>query len=109
MCYITVCLFVVILCLVLCSHGGKVNHYLVAMDFNTKRLTINGEQFFDHLPELVEVRRHFVTVSLSNCQLELAFLLLQDLSTDVVRYPFCFVLVILSCVGLHLLLFHVNQ
>ena len=31
------------------------NHYLVAMDFSTKKLTINGERYFDHLPQLVQV------------------------------------------------------
>ena len=38
-----------------CSYEGKVNHYLVAMDFSTKKLTINGEKYFNHLPELVQV------------------------------------------------------
>ena len=36
-----------------CSSGGKINHYLVA--FANKKLTINGEQYFDNLPELVKV------------------------------------------------------
>ena len=32
------------------------SHYLVAMDFRTRKLTINGEKFFETLPVLVEVR-----------------------------------------------------
>ena len=31
------------------------NHYLVAMDFSSKKLTIDGTKYFSHLPELVKV------------------------------------------------------
>ena len=30
-------------------------HYLVAMNFKDRKLTVNGEMFFDNLPGLVEV------------------------------------------------------
>lgn len=55
-----ICLFVCALCVcarVSCSFEGKINHYLVAMDFTTKKLTINGERYFDSLPELVQVSK----------------------------------------------------
>ena len=37
------------------SHGGKVNHYLIAMDSTSKNLTLNGDKYFAHLPALVQV------------------------------------------------------
>ena len=46
-----------------CSCEGKINHYLVAMDFTSKKLTINGEQYFESLPELVQVSQGHMTVT----------------------------------------------
>jgi c-src tyrosine kinase len=36
------------------SHKGAVNHYLIAMDFSTRKLTISGKRYFSTLLELVE-------------------------------------------------------
>ncbi len=41
-----------ILCL---SDGGRISHYLVAMEFSKKKLTINGNNYYNNLPELVQV------------------------------------------------------
>ena len=37
------------------SYGGLVKHYLVAMNFKKRRLTIDGKDYLDNLYELVEV------------------------------------------------------
>ena len=39
----------------LCSYGSLVKHYLVAMNFKKRRLTIDGKDYLDNLYELVEV------------------------------------------------------
>ena len=39
----------------LCSCGGVVKHYLVAMNFKKRRMTIDGKDYLDNLYELVEV------------------------------------------------------
>ena len=41
--------------LINCSYKGGVMHYLVAVSFRDRKLTVNGEMFFDNLPALVEV------------------------------------------------------
>ena len=38
------------------SCKGKVNHYLVATDFRTRKLTIDGKIYCQNLPSLVEVK-----------------------------------------------------
>ena len=40
-----------------------VNHYLVAMDFSTRKLTITGKRYFSTLLELVDVSHVTVTWS----------------------------------------------
>ncbi len=52
---VCVCIFICLCVRISCSCGGKINHYLVAMDFTSKKLTINGEEYFDNLLELVQV------------------------------------------------------
>lgn len=53
-------------CDVDCSCDGKINHYLVAMDFTNNKLTINGEQYFENLPELVKVSQlNHMTVTIT--------------------------------------------
>ena len=37
------------------SYDGKVKHYLIAMDFKNRKMTINGQRYFSNLPALVEV------------------------------------------------------
>ena len=47
------------------SCGGTVKHYLVAMNFKKRRLTIDGKVYLDNLCELVEVSSslmHIITV-----------------------------------------------
>lgn len=52
--------------LLLFSHKEKIHHYLVAMDFTAKKLTIDGEKYYTNLPELVKVSHvvdHHVTIN----------------------------------------------
>lgn len=46
---------VVLLVIFLYSCGGVVKHYLVAMNFKKRRMTIDGKVFLDNLYDLVEV------------------------------------------------------
>ena len=49
------------------SHKEKIRHYLVAMDFTAKKLTINGEKYYNNLPELVKVSPFDHDVTLLTC------------------------------------------